>query len=389
MYKYPHPNAIFIDCLTSSGADRLSLYDLNHNHSDTKCLLKSSKWANGKGKVHKYGVTAVKWYPFDSGMFISGSLDGTVHLWDTNTFSSVLKFNLKKKVFGLSMNRSLANQPVIAVASDQFNIYLCDVLSHSFTHSLIGHSDIVRCVAFNPFNEYLIASGSADHCIRIWDIRKAGCLLVCDSTNLHDTAMHCEYLNVEDELRIHRKHSNIQSHGGTVAHLEWSNQHKFHLYSSGTDKVIRKWRVNVPDDSQSKNRRNAKRKRDCFVRNELVHYRPVRNHNLCQRFVVSENDEMLFYPNNCDLSMFSTNDGRELGRFKGHFSCIYAVTERRKYQQIVTGDIHGNILIFSPKRNEEPESCESNFARLKRVPTMDLGFDHFDFNEIDQDNWSE
>lgn len=28
----------------------------------------------------------VQWYPFDTGMFISGGVDGRVKVWDTNDF---------------------------------------------------------------------------------------------------------------------------------------------------------------------------------------------------------------------------------------------------------------------------------------------------------------
>eukprot|EP01084_Bolivina_argentea_P270469 459912_1 len=368
--------------LLASGADRLSLFDLH-----SKSLLNSSKWFNGKGKVHKYSVTSIKWYPFDSGMFISGALDGNVILWDTNIFDKVLTFNIKKKILHISINKSIqSHNPLIAVASNQYNIYLCDVLSHSFTHSLIGHTDIVRCVAFNPFNEYILASGSKDGCIRIWDIRKAGALLVCDYTNLHSTQLHKEYFNVDDEQRINKKNMFIQSHfNNTVSHIQWSNNYKFHLYSSGTDKKIRKWRINI-DANHKKQNQNHK------AMNTLINFRPIVNENLCQKFIVSENDKFLFYPNNCDLSMFNTENGEEVNKFKGHFSCIYALSERKKYQQIVSGDIHGNILIFSPRQNIQKEIHEIEFAsnyqfklKLQRPPSLNIE----EFNEVDQDNWSD
>lgn len=314
-------------------------------------------------------------------MFVSGSLDGNVIVWDTNTFDKVLKFNIKQKIYNISINKaSKSNKPLIAVASHQYNIYLCDILSNSFTHSLIGHSDVVRCVAFNPFNEYMVASGSHDGCIRIWDIRKAGCILILDQTNLNDTQMHKEYYNTNDELRINKRNTYIQSHhNSTVSHLKWSNNYKFHLYSSGTDKKIRKWRININDDNRDKKRTNQ-------AQNTLVNFRPVINGNLCQRFVISENDQYLFYPNNCDISMFSTIDGRELNKFKGHFSCIYSLAERQKYQEIVSGDIHGNILIFSPRKNLQKELHEIDVSYKHKSVLFNV--EQF-CNDIDEDNWSD
>ncbi|CAN0506619.1 unnamed protein product, partial [Discosporangium mesarthrocarpum] len=37
-------------------------------------------------------------YPVDTGIFISGAMDGYVKLWDTNTLETVLAFPLKSKV---------------------------------------------------------------------------------------------------------------------------------------------------------------------------------------------------------------------------------------------------------------------------------------------------
>ena len=47
---------------------------------------------------HKHSVTAVQWYPMDTGLFISGSTDGSVRVWDTNTFTSAGIFDLGSKV---------------------------------------------------------------------------------------------------------------------------------------------------------------------------------------------------------------------------------------------------------------------------------------------------
>ena len=29
----------------------------------------------------------------------------------------------------------------------------------------------MNCLAFNPFSEYLVATGSADHTVALWDLR--------------------------------------------------------------------------------------------------------------------------------------------------------------------------------------------------------------------------
>lgn len=37
-------------------------------------------------------------YPVDTGLFVSGAMDGVVKLWDTNTLEVVLEFDFKEKV---------------------------------------------------------------------------------------------------------------------------------------------------------------------------------------------------------------------------------------------------------------------------------------------------
>lgn len=35
--------------------------------------------------AHKYAVSSAIWYPIDTGLFITGSFDHFINVWDTNT----------------------------------------------------------------------------------------------------------------------------------------------------------------------------------------------------------------------------------------------------------------------------------------------------------------
>ena len=80
-------------------------------------------------------------YPRDTGLFVTGSMDKTVVLWDTNEWECASRFPVETKVndVGLSRLQSVSHS-IIAVASDSKHVQLCDMISASFTHSLIGHS---------------------------------------------------------------------------------------------------------------------------------------------------------------------------------------------------------------------------------------------------------
>ncbi|CAN0543488.1 unnamed protein product, partial [Laminaria digitata] len=37
-----------------------------------------------------------------------------------------------------------------------------------------AHSANINCLAFNPFNEFLLATGSSDTSVALWDMRNMG-----------------------------------------------------------------------------------------------------------------------------------------------------------------------------------------------------------------------
>jgi WD40 repeat protein len=38
-------------------------------------------------------------------------------------------------------------------------------------NSVDAHAKEINCLAFNPFSEHLLATGSADHTVALWDLR--------------------------------------------------------------------------------------------------------------------------------------------------------------------------------------------------------------------------
>jgi DNA excision repair protein ERCC-8 len=74
---------------------------------------------------------------------------------------------------------------------------LCDMKSGAFSHTLIGHKADVWTLAWSPRSEYMLASGSVDQTIRVWDIRRAGCLMVLDQHNDASAFVNQKYLSGE------------------------------------------------------------------------------------------------------------------------------------------------------------------------------------------------
>jgi histone-binding protein RBBP4 len=84
-------------------------------------------------------------------------------------------------------------------------------------HTVRAHDAEVYCLAFNPRNEYLLATGSADKCVELFDTRRLGAsvhTLLCDT----------------DDLRT-----------GEVLTLAWSPHHEAVLASCGAERRVMVW----------------------------------------------------------------------------------------------------------------------------------------------------
>jgi DNA excision repair protein ERCC-8 len=187
---------------------------------------------------HSHSVSQVLWYPVDTGVFLSSDSAGNVLLWDTNLFTpvscirkssasflnygsdsdvaissssspcSIASMDLPKRTnsmhlllaigsIGAVQTRTIRLDTYASVPGagsrmgipmdDDRVVYLCDIRSGSMTHQLVGHGfGGISCVKWSPIHDYLLASGSRDGTIKLWDIRKSGstaCLATLDREN--------------------------------------------------------------------------------------------------------------------------------------------------------------------------------------------------------------
>ncbi|PIK39761.1 putative histone-binding protein RBBP4 [Apostichopus japonicus] len=80
------------------------------------------------------------------------------------------------------------------------------------SHSVDAHTAEVNCLSFNPYSEFILATGSADKTVALWDLR-----------NL--------------KMKLHA----FESHRDEIFQVQWSPHNETILASSGTDRRLNVW----------------------------------------------------------------------------------------------------------------------------------------------------
>lgn len=166
----------------------------------------------GGGSGHAATIVEARWYPSDTGAFLTAGTDGRLSVWDTSAMEAVATFRPFPRVLepqrptvsrferrGLVPEPSVdptgplsiscmdvsglrANSIVVGSGQDE-TVRLVDVRSGAASHSLVGHRVGIASVRWSPISPYVVASGGRDCCWRLWDIRKSGsgaCLAIAD-----------------------------------------------------------------------------------------------------------------------------------------------------------------------------------------------------------------
>ncbi|SMN20320.1 similar to Saccharomyces cerevisiae YDR030C RAD28 Protein involved in DNA repair [Maudiozyma saulgeensis] len=177
---------------------------------------------------HQYGITCMKWYGNDDGMFFTASHDKTIKIWDTNTFSAVQDIEFNYEVHYLDSIPSERN--CIFVASDDYYPRMIDLRSMNLGVTIFGKSsknskittmksEILACKC-NPIKDHIVASSDNDGRIKLWDLRMRNQLLM--------------------ELQHHDSRFNNKAHVKPCNDLTWTEDGKY-LISIGLDGKILKW----------------------------------------------------------------------------------------------------------------------------------------------------
>jgi WD40 repeat protein len=208
-------------------------------------------------KGHTASATAVAWYSIDNGLFVSGSKDKTVKLWDPNRVALVANVPAFDVVAALSPGLASGQASTVAVGCGDGCVRLVDVLQGSAAQTLSagsaghrGHSGSVLCVDWSKTSDFELITGDSSGQLLVWDIRRAGVLHAFDlERTLADDAVETARGGGDEAASGSGRYS--QAHRGAVTGLAQTADGR-HWVSAGNDNTVRLW--------------NARSHRNCLVR---------------------------------------------------------------------------------------------------------------------------
>ncbi|KAG8227675.1 hypothetical protein J437_LFUL006986 [Ladona fulva] len=267
--------------------------------------------------AHKYSVERVQWYPHDSGMFVTSGMDKRVKVWDSNMMTTALDVKMKEKIYNHEMSKLPCVNCLIAVASAEKKVTILDLKSGSAAHELVGHTSGVLTCCWSPREGALLATGSRDNRILLWDIRSAkSCLKSLDQHNGGGNSI--------SEL-------SVSAHDGFVNGLHFTRD-GFSLVSFGSDNRIRVWDII-----------NGKNKR--------INFGTVVND--CQKNIqitltnLDSGSDMVFVPSRSQVLGFKVATGVRVSTLAGHYYTVNCCIFEPWFHELYSGGKDHYILLWS------------------------------------------
>ncbi|KAL3160881.1 hypothetical protein ABBQ38_009274 [Trebouxia sp. C0009 RCD-2024] len=281
---------------------------------------------------HRYSVSSVAWYPVDTGLFVTGSFDHQVKVWDANLGQAACSFTFPDRVFGVAMSSAAATHCLIAVVGGDPHVKLCDPATGGFTHSLVGHREPVWAVSWSLDCEYHLVTGGCDGQVRMWDVRTYNCLQVFDEQitqkpkakpSRPDSASNRKRAKAEQA-----KKAEATAHDGRVTGI-LPTPDGLHWLTAGTDNRLRLW------DAQHNY-------------HLLVNYPQTFNSSMkARQLAVAGEEDVIFHPSGGIIQCLHRLTGQKLGTLRGHLDTVNCCCYNSYQQELYSGGNDCNIIVWA------------------------------------------
>lgn len=118
---------------------------------------------------HTAKVTDLKFIPKKGNAVLSSSLDGTIRAYDLVKYRCFRTLQAPKLTQFTCLSIDSTGDLICAGAMEPFEVYIWSLRTGQLVDTLAGHTAPISCVSF-AHQGSLLATGSWDHTVRVWDI---------------------------------------------------------------------------------------------------------------------------------------------------------------------------------------------------------------------------
>lgn len=200
----------------------LFVFDTSRHHfkptSDGKCMPQLRLKGHTK---EGYGLS---WNPRDEGKLISGAEDKIICMWDIQAsdirnggnLESLSQYEGHTEVVE-DVAWHTHHKSVFGSVGDDRKLMIWDTREKDRKkplHKVDAHKGEINCVSFNPFSEFILATGSTDRTVALWDFRNL-------SNKIHS----------------------FENHADEILQVEWSPFNEAILASASSDRRVNVWNL--------------------------------------------------------------------------------------------------------------------------------------------------
>lgn len=216
--------------LSGSNDNTVKVWDLQRDFSlDNRTVRPAKTYTH-----HSASVNDVQFHPtFGANLFGSVSDDLTMQLVDMRTPNNTSRPAIEIKNAHADAINSLAFHPtldkLLATGSADKTIGIFDLRfpEHGKIHSLEGHKDVIMKVDWHPHDSAILASSGEDRRVIFWDLSRAG---------MEQTPEDAED-GPPEMLFMHGGHTN------RVSDFSWNKNDPWVMCSAAEDNLIQIWRA--------------------------------------------------------------------------------------------------------------------------------------------------